>query len=211
MNTTSDKEFIFTYYRSAWLQAVLISITTALVALSLWPQEWWVFLCGLAGAGLLFWLSETIIVQGRAVDLVREQIVDLVFFRKSDKGRTFGPIADFEQIAAVWVQSRRSWLYKQETWEYPIYLLTWDGREIVLANWDKTLHSPIDSLVLARQVARAIGCEVLFGGAETPTQAKVQAGQATISPKVDEVGLGGRIVMVTAIFGLLSGLVYLAP
>lgn len=209
---------LYTDYRATSLRLGTVFVALFVLLLGLAPgmftlgSETVATACAAAGlvfSGLVIWAGYGLVTQSRGIDASAQKVAEFTDLKGT--GMTRGRIlAEFDDIAAVYLSPRVNLWSHHHEWIYPIMLLTKDGRSITLSNQEMVINREDYAIPTATRYAEIIGCDLYLPDERTPVKVVRQGHEFTLEPKAQDVGLLGRFVALGAVTALVWGLWKLA-
>lgn len=187
-----QENFFFTDYRSGWLDAIAKIVMLAFLMLGLGPKLFdhgdEVLACcsivlGWVSAAAVYCFFEQVVVQGRALSFEDRRVVEFIYFKKWLPWRRLVALADFDDIAFVYVDQKLDLTSRYHNYYYPVILLTQDGRKIPMGNRSETINRESHSLPLARELAKILGCRVVYSQEPAPLKVVRKGSQFALQVK----------------------------
>ncbi len=163
---------------------------------------------GLVLAGCVIWVS-SLMFRVRFPDTRNRKICEETHFRKLSAGANNKVLADFDEIAAVYLSPRVNMWSQRREWIYPMMLLTKEGRSIAMGNQDGAHDRDGMAVPMAQAFAETVGCVVYFSEERTPVQVVRQGHEFTVIPKDPRLGPLANALVASAFIGLIWTLWYL--
>lgn len=163
---------------------------------------------GLLLAGCVAWAS-SLMIRIRFPDTGNRDICEETHFRKLSYEAKKKVLAEFDEIAVVYLSPRVNMWSQGREWIYPMMLLTKDGRSIAMGNQDAAHDREGMAAPMAHAMAETIGCDVYLSEEQTPVKVVRRGHEFIVVPKDQSTGPLGLALVATAVGALLLGLWYL--
>lgn len=206
---TCEERYIQVPFRSPKLIAgtTLIALITLGVGVFGGPTDSLGLLLGLVMAFTVIALSQFAVEQHHLLDTSEKE---LLLVTKLGKWTWSKRIESFDRFSAVMVNPKMNLWSRHQRWTNPISVRTPSGGEILLCN--KCGVSDHDYAIrLASGLADIMDCDLLHGEAEMPLEVAPHGQIFIVRPKTEDTGILGRAVALSAVLGLVWGLISLMP
>ncbi len=212
-------QLVYTDYRATALELGTAFLALAVLLLGLVPNmfdlgsEMVATVSAAAGvvlAGLVIWVSHSLLAQDRGLDLAGRKVVEFTYLKKWSGLTGVRVLADFDDIAAVYLNPKVNLWSPHHEWLYPVAVLTKDGRSLTLSNQATAFDRENYAIPTATQFGELLGCDVYLPDERTPVKIVRRGQEFSLEPKKQDVGLLGRFIALSAVVLLVWGLWKLA-